>query len=241
MVYPRAPLLGITPFATGGSLSSRAVKAQTAVEVKMAQNAQIAAVPAIRAEQAVIDYGASAKILIPASDAADQYQVTLKGAPAKPAVTGNGADLAVPTDALSADAVFEVVVTRPADKGMPVERMVQVSVLVRPDATLPVSARMDTVVRGTGTDILVQRSQRGVTYQLMSGRTAVGSALPGTGADIALPTGAIAADTTFSVVATRADNAKIAAVLKAQTSVKLAPPRVPPAPDPSPAPARPPA
>ena len=57
----------------------------------------------------------------------------------------------------------------------------------------------------------------------MSGQTAVGSPLPGTGAELALPSGPISADTTFSVAAARADNAQIAAVLKAQASVKLTP------------------
>jgi hypothetical protein len=230
MVYPRPPLLGIAAFATGGSLSSRAVKAQTAVEVQMAQNAQIAAVPAIRAEPPMIDYGGSAKIVIPASNAADQYQLTLKGAPVKGAAAGTGSDLAVLTDALSADAIFEMVVTRPADKGMPVERVVQVSVLVRPDTALPVSARLDTVVRGTGTDIVVRGSQSGVMYQLMSGPSAIGSPMPGGGAELSLPTGPISADTTFTVAAARTDNAQIAAVLKTPASVKLAPPPPPPPP-----------
>ena len=223
-VFPRPPLLGITPVATGGSLSSRAVKAQTGVEATMAQGALIAAVPAIRADQAVIDYGGSAKILIPASDPQDRYQVMLKGAPVKPAVTGDGSALTVVTDAVSADAIFEVLVTRPADKGMQVERVVQVPVFVRPDATLPVSARLDAVSKDTGTDIVVRGSQRGVIYQLMSGQTAIGSPMPGTGAELSLPTGPISADTTFTVAATRADNAQIAAVvLKAQATVKLKP------------------
>jgi hypothetical protein len=240
LASPRAPVLDIPPFATGASLSIRAVKAQTAVETKMARAAQVPAIPAIRAEPAVVDYGASAKIVIPASDAADLYQVTLNGAPVKAAVAGNGSDLSVLTDALSADALFEVVVTRALDKGMPVERVVQAGVLVRPDASLPVSAKADSVAKDAATDVVVQRSERGVTYQLMSGQTAIGPAVPGTGADIALPTGPIAADTTFTVAAARAGNPQIAAVLKAQPGVKLIPvPASPAAPSPAPSPAAP--
>lgn len=222
-VFPRAPLLGITAGATGSSLSSRAVKAQTMVEAKTAQLALVATVPAIRADQAVIDYGGSAKILIPASKPEDQYQVTLEGAPVKPAVTGDNTDLAVITDPMNADASFDVVVTRPADQGMRVERVVQVPVLVRPNTALPVSAKADAVVNGTGTEIVVQDTQQGVDYQLISGRAAIGSAVPGNGASITLPTGPISADTTFTVAAARADNAQITVVLKAQATVKLKP------------------
>jgi len=218
---PRAPLLDITPGTTGGRMSSRAVKAQTGVETKMAQVALVPAVPPIGAEQAVIDFGAGARILIPSSDPQDRYQVALDGVPVKAALAGDGSDLAVGTDALRADAIFEVVVTRPADTGMQVERVVQVPVSLRPDPARPVSSKLDVVAKDTGTDIVVQGSQRGVLYQLMSGQTVVGAALPGTGADLSLPTGPIASDTTFAVTASRADNAQIAVVLGAQVTVTV--------------------
>jgi len=131
---PRAPLLGITPVAAGASLSIRAMKAQTAVEKKMSRDAQIAAVPAIRAEPPLIDAGSAAKILIPSSDPKDQYQLMLNGAPVGAPLAGNKADLEIVTDPLSADANFVVVVTRPADEGMRVERVVSVPVTVRPKA-----------------------------------------------------------------------------------------------------------
>jgi hypothetical protein len=93
--FPRLPLLDITPLPVGTSLACRAVKAQTKVEVAMAQLAQLAAVPAIRAEQTVIDYGSSAKIVIPDSQPEDQYQVTLAGAAVGPALTGNHGELVI--------------------------------------------------------------------------------------------------------------------------------------------------
>jgi hypothetical protein len=133
-VFPRAPLLGITPVVSGSSLSSRAVKAQTAVEANMVQGALIAAVPAISADPAIVESGGTSKIVISASNPEDQYQVTLKGTPVKSAVTGNGTDLTVITDPIGADALFEVVVTRPVDKGMRVERVVQVPVAIKPQA-----------------------------------------------------------------------------------------------------------
>ncbi len=220
-VTPHLPLLGIAPRAAGDTLSSRAVKAQTLVETPMTPRALVAEVPAIGADQAVIDYGATASILIPTCNRDDLYQVTLRGAVVGPAVTGDATDLAVVSDPLYADEVFAVVVSRPGDTGMAVERIVQVGVLVRPNTALPVAARQEVVNPKFGTDIVVQGSQPGVLYQLMSGATAVGSAVLGTGADIALPTGPISAATTFSVAAMRADDEQIAVVLRA--TVQLAP------------------
>ncbi|HRL76976.1 MAG TPA: hypothetical protein PK440_17750 [Candidatus Accumulibacter phosphatis] len=220
-VFPCLPLLDITPLPAGTSLACRAVKAQTKVEVAMAQLAQLAAVPAIRAEQAVIDYGGSAKILIPDSQPEDQYQVTLAGAAVGPALTGDNGERAVSSEPLHADAVFEVVVSSVVLQGMRVERVVAVAVLVRPNAALTVSAIADTVALNTGSQIVVEHSQAGVDYQLLCGQAAIGPSLPGNGASIVLPTGPIAADTTFSVAAARADKPEIAVVLAAQATVKL--------------------
>jgi hypothetical protein len=220
-VFPRPPLLDVTPFATASRLSSRAVKAQTGVEAAVSGVAAIAAVPAIRADQAVIDLGTSARILIPSSNAADQYELTREGVTVRPAVAGNGSDLTMVSDSLTADAVFDVVVTRPGNTGIRVERVVQVPVSVRPDATLPVSAKQESVASGAGTEIAVQNSQRGVLYQLRSGQTAVGASLSGTGSELSLPTGPVTAETTFSVSATRADKTDVTVVLVNQATVKV--------------------
>jgi hypothetical protein len=219
--FPRLPLLDITPLPAGTSLACRAVKAQTKVEVAMAQLAQLAAVPAIRAEQAVIDYGSSAKIVIPDSQPDDQYQVTLAGTAVEPALTGNHGELVISSEPLNADAAFEVVVFSVVEQGIRVERVVAVEVLVRPNTALPVSATADTVALNAGSQIVVEQSQRGVDYQLLSGQAAIGPPLPGNGASIVLPTGPIAVDTTFSVAAARADRPEIAVVLAAQATVTL--------------------
>lgn len=220
-VFPRLPLLDITPLPVGTRLACRAVKAQTKVEVEMAQLALIAAVPSIRAEQTVIDYGGSAKIVIPGSQPEDQYQVTLAGVAVGLPLAGNNGELVFTSAPLSADATFEVVVSSDAAKGIRVERVVAVQVLVRPNAALRVSATADTVAVDMGTQIIVEKTQSGVVYQLLSGHAAVGSPLPGNGASIVLPTGPIAADTTFSVAAARADQPEIAVVLAAQATVTL--------------------
>jgi hypothetical protein len=221
LVSPRPPLLNITPVAIGSSLSSRAVKAQTEVEAPMTIAAQIAALPVIRADQAVVDFGGTATILIVASKPGEQYQLMLKGTPVRPAAVGNDTDLSVSTDPLVADALFEVIATPRADQGMPVERVVQVPIAVRPDATLPVSAKEETVDKGAPTDIVLQSSQQGVSYQLMAGQDSVGAPVRGSGADITLPTGPIAADATFTVVATRADRPEITVVLDGRAIVKV--------------------
>jgi hypothetical protein len=219
--FPRLPLLDITPLPAGTSLACRAVKAQTKVAVAMVQLAQLAAVPAIRAEQTVIDYGSSAKIVIPDSQPDDQYQVTLAGTAVEPALTGNHGELVISSEPLNADAAFEVVVFSVVEQGIRVERVVAVEVLVRPNTALPVSATADTVALNAGSQIVVEQSQRGVDYQLLSGQAAIGPPLPGNGASIVLPTGPIAVDTTFSVAAARADRPEIAVVLAAQATVTL--------------------
>ena len=104
---------------------------------------------------------------------------------------------------------------------MPVERTIPVSIAVRPDPTLPLSARQQTVAQGAETDIVLLSSQQNVSYQLMAGQAAVGAPVRGNGAAITLPTGPIAADTTFSVLASRADNAQIAVLLVTQATVKV--------------------
>ena len=229
-LHPLPPLLDITPLQDttplreGIRLAILALKAQTGVTAPMALEALIAAVPAIRAAEPVVDHGAAATILIPVSDARDLYQLHVAGQPVQPAVAGDGSDLVLETDRLLADARFEVVVTRAADAGVLVERVAPVPVLVRPDATLQVLARSTSVAPGSGTEIVVQASQRQVGYQLMSGATAVGAPVAGTGGDIALPTGPLAAQARFDITARRADEPQVTAVLRAQVTVAVTAP-----------------
>jgi hypothetical protein len=135
--FPVPPVLAIKPLATGSSLRGRAMKAQTRVDVPMAQTASIPAIPVIRVAEPVVDYGAPATIVIAASRSDEQYQVTLRGAPVTLPVAGTDADLSVTTKPLTADTVFEVVVTRPRDSSMRVERVNEVRVAVRPGSTPP--------------------------------------------------------------------------------------------------------
>src|SRR6185503_17788219 len=110
------------------------VKAQTGIDVAMAARATLAEVAAMRADPPVVERGASPRIVVSASDPQDRYQLTLDGAPVGDALPGNGADLVLTGAALGADALFEVVVTRAADPGLQVDRVVRVPVKLKPEA-----------------------------------------------------------------------------------------------------------
>jgi hypothetical protein len=218
---PPWPILDITPFATDSELLIRAHKAQTSVQVPMAEAALIAAVPAIHAEASVIDYSSPATILIPASHKLDRYQFTRIGTSESDILNGSGDELRFVSKELNTDAVYEVVVTRLEHNGLHIERVLLIPVLVRPDATLVVTAKQNTVVKDTATEIFVQASQLGVDYQLMTAVTPVGPAVQGTGAQIALATGPISVDTPFTVCATRTDKTDISQKLKTTVNIKV--------------------
>ena len=131
-LFPPDPVLKIPSLAAGSRLLVRAMKAQTGVDTEMTQATEIAAVPDIRAQQPVVNDRGVATIVIAASRPEDQYQLTLKGAALRPAAAGTGGTLSFTSDPLTSDTTFEVVITRTADKGMRVERVVQVPVKVRP-------------------------------------------------------------------------------------------------------------
>lgn len=220
-LLPSPPQLDITPLPVGSPLAVLAIKAQTSVAAPLALQAHIAAVPAIGAAAAVVDRGATATILVPASDKNDLYQLSLMGQALQDASAGDGRDLAFETDPLLTDTTFELVVARAADAGLRVERVVPVRVRVRPDASLQALARSAAVAQDSGTDIVVQASQRGIDYQLSAGAAAVGVPVAGTGSDIALPTGPLAAETRFTITALRSDAPEITAVLLAEVTVTV--------------------
>jgi hypothetical protein len=131
-VVPEAPLLDTGALNADSMLYGRALKAQTRLATPLADAAQVGLTPEIRPEQATVDPGSTARVLVIASKEDEKYQVMLKGKPVKRALHGNGKDLVFITDTLLEDTTFEVVVTRPTDKGILVERLVQVPVQVKP-------------------------------------------------------------------------------------------------------------
>ncbi len=129
---PEPPLLETGPLDTNSTLYIRALKAQTQISTQLVDAPQIGLLPEIRLEQATVDAGSEARVLVMVSKPDEKYQVMLKGKPVKRALNGNGKDLVFLTDSLVKDTTFEVVVTRPADKGILVERVVQVQAHVNP-------------------------------------------------------------------------------------------------------------
>ena len=129
-IAPQPPILQTGPLKTDSSLFIRAVKAQTRVKTPLDLAAQIGALPEIRPEQATVNSGSTARIQVLASKTGDRYLLTLNGGPVKKARNGNGADLAFITGPLSQDTTFEMIVTRPEEAGIAVERVVRLQVLV---------------------------------------------------------------------------------------------------------------
>ncbi len=80
-----------------------------------------------------------------------------------------------------------------------------ISVDDAPSAALAVTATISPVCAGGTSDIEVAASETGVSYQLRNNadNSLIGSAVAGTGSTIALPSGALAATTTFNVLAIR--------------------------------------
>lgn len=131
---PLPPLVPTGPIDAGTTLYVRAIKAQTRAAVQLAATAQLAAAPVIAADPAVIPAGAAARIVVRASAAGERYQLARDGQPIGPARDGDGSDLALAAGALAETTRFEVIVTRPGDAGLRVQRTVLVVVTVAPPA-----------------------------------------------------------------------------------------------------------
>lgn len=218
---PPLPRLTLTPLPAGSRLAIRAVKAQTGVATALAQDALIADMAAARAEPPVIDCGAPARILVPAADPLDRYQLWLDGQAVEAAAAQAGADLVLTAGPLRADVRFVLVARRGDDGGLQVERALTVAVQVRPDAGLALTAAAVSVAAGSGTELLLPASQRGVDYQLLADGRPAGKPVAGQGGEIRLPTGPLTADTLFGVVATRSDRPALTVPLLAQVRVTV--------------------
>lgn len=220
-VAPEPPLLETDPLPTDVTLYIEALKAQTQIKTLMDKTAQIQALPEIHPEEPWVDPGKAAKILVLPSQKGDKYQLMLNEVPVKKARNGNGDDLAFITESLNEDTTFEMVVTRPAEGGIPVEQVVRLPVMVRPDAKLPVSVRDDVVDHNMGTEIRVETSQPRVIYCLLVDGKPTGDSVEGNGDTIVLPTGPITEDTTFVIRATRISNTDISVELDARVHVAI--------------------
>lgn len=221
---PEPPLIGTSQPLADAVLYVRAVKAQTRVGIELpGPPAAIASLPEIRLEQPVVDYNTSTRILITASVAGDRYQPMLNGSPFKQARNGNGEDILVVTDAATEDALYEMAVTRPRDAGIPVERVMSLQLMARPNPGLTVAPLAATVDFKTATQVRVQASQIGVSYRLELDGEPVGNSVAGNGGDITLPTAQLTENTTFAVRATKNTSPEISVLLGQVAVIEVRP------------------
>ncbi len=148
--------------------------------------------------------GGSTNITVANSENGVSYQLrdasnTNIGTP----VVGNGATISLPSGALASNTTFNVLATRGACPGIQLTNTVSVTVGGAINAGLTITAQSSPICSGLSTNILVANSEVGVNYQLQdnSNNANIGSAVAGTGATINLPTGNLAATTTFDVLA----------------------------------------
>jgi hypothetical protein len=136
---PLPPVVETGPLPANTELHIEAVKAQTGLSVSLNQTALIAALPDIHPEESTVNHEGTTKLLVLASHEGDKYEPFRSGESVKRARYGNGEDLSFSTDALTENANFEMMVTRPDDTdSLPVDRVVLLSVsVIEPDPEPP--------------------------------------------------------------------------------------------------------
>jgi len=126
--FPLDPLLAIENASLGSTLSILAVKAQSGLGQVLLKGAALPSLPEIAFEHASVPSGSAARLLITASQPGERYTLTLGGDKVKTARNGNGSDRTMTTNILIEAAVFELLVTRPQDSGLPVTRVLTLQV-----------------------------------------------------------------------------------------------------------------
>jgi hypothetical protein len=218
---PKYPLLTTDPVAADTRLHIRARKAQTQIEAPLTQTALIAALPEIRAPETGVTGGSKARILIVASHIGERYQLMLDGEVVGPALAGDGNDLELVSGPIDRDTNFEVWVTRPQAVDIAVKQLVPILVRIRPVASLALRAVATVVQPNSIGEIIIESSQVGISYQLLTGDSEVGSAISGTGSALRLASGLLTAETIFSVRATRLDAPAVSVVLTQQVKISV--------------------
>ncbi len=222
IVLPTDVLNATTTFnvlATSGTTCSP-VEMTSTVTVTVAGSVDATLVTS--ASPATICEGSSTFVQIALSESGVNYQLRLDsddsliGLP----VAGNGGTINLPTGNLSATTVFNVLASN-GTCSIELTDKETVTVNPSPDITLNVTANPGLICSGSSSTIIVEASEAGVSYQLRVGTTLVGAAVAGTGGNINLPTGALAANTTFNVLAT---GGSCSAQLTATPTVSIRPP-----------------
>jgi hypothetical protein len=223
-IAPQPPLLETGPLPVDTDLHVRAVKAQTRVATALAQTVRIASLPDIHLQDEVVDYGGSTRILVAASVDGDKYQPLLAGSPLRRARNGrNGEELSFNTDAMTEDTEFEMLITRPNDVGIAVERLVKLQATVRPKTDSPVSPTEALVDHNGAIEIQLDGSQPGVSYQLLMNGDPVGEPVLGDDTTLIFPSGPLGEDSVLVVRAAKITNPDIAVTLARQVVVTVRP------------------
>lgn len=221
---PAPPVLVTGPLAEDTILHIEAIKAQTRVKANLAQTALIAALPDIQAEAPIVDYNSSTRLMVLASIMGDRYQPFLNGQVFRQARLGNGDTLVFRTDSLTDDTTYEMRITRPNSPELPLTRIVNLLVIVRPNPSLPLTLSNPIIDSGQMAIIQLGSSQPGVSYQLITvgdSPIPVGDPVTGDGETIALPTGPLTQTTTFGVRAAKLSNASAVVDLAQTVTVQV--------------------
>ncbi len=119
------------------------------------------------------------------------------------AVAGTGATISLPTGVLNAPTTFNVLATGGVCAPVELITTVNINVAGAIDLVLEVTAQATTFCAGLATNIQVANSEVGVDYQLRNDldNSIISAVVAGTGGTIDLPTGNLAATTTFNVLA----------------------------------------
>lgn len=159
---------------------------------------------AVTASTTPICFGGTSSIDVAGSELGVSYQLRDSGnTPIGSAVVGTGGAISLPTDVLTATTTFNVLATRGSCPPIQLTSTATVTVAGAIDTTLGVTAQAPAVCEGTATNIQIAISEVGVDYQLRndSDDSLIGVTVAGTLGTIDLPTGNLAATTTFNILA----------------------------------------
>src|SRR6185369_4932990 len=160
---------------------------------------------AVAAQNSAVCSGSGTKIQVSGSEIGIDYQLVDNsnssnvGTP----VAGTSATIDLPTGNLTANKTYSVIASNSACS-VQLTTNAAVTVDIKPDPNLTLGSTINPVCSGGTSKITVANSEVGVSYQLRddSNNSNIGAPLAGNGVTINLPTGALAATTTFNVLAT---------------------------------------
>ncbi len=201
---PTGNLAATTTFnvlATGGAACS-SVQLSTTVTVTV--SGSINATLAVTPQSSPICSGSSTNIQVAASEVGVNYQLRDNSTNALigGVINGTGATINLPTGSLVSTTTFNILASN-GTCSVQLNSLATVTINVNPNSSLATAASINPVCSGGSSSITVSNSEIGVSYQLRDASNAnIGSAVAGTSATINLPTGVLASNTTFNVLAT---------------------------------------